>query len=230
MPSTEPAALADLVATASAAYGDDLQAVVLFGSAAEDRVRAVSDLNLIIVLRRFDAAHGEAFGHASNLLRTALRARIMHLLASEIPRAAAAFPVKFADILRRRRVLHGADPFADLVIPRDVAVAQLRQALLDLTLRQRERLVSLGGTPDRLAHASAEAAGALRACAAELLALEGAPAPTPREALQRIAGDPLDDLVAARAERPLPAEAAKALFMRLMATVEAMTVRAEALA
>lgn len=222
-------ALTELIAAAVGAYADHLQAVVLFGSAAEDRVRAVSDVNLILVLTAFEEPRADAFRQSSATVRTALRARIMFLLRAEIPQAAAAFPVKFADILRRRRVLHGQDPFSGLVIPREAAVTQLRQALLDLRLRLRERFVTLGAAPDQLAHASAEAAGGLRACAAELLALEGNPM-APREALQAVAGAPLDDLVQARADRPLEAAAARALFLRLSATVDAMARRAETLA
>jgi len=41
------------------AYADDLEALILFGSAAEGRMRASSDVNLLIVLKRFDALQSD---------------------------------------------------------------------------------------------------------------------------------------------------------------------------
>jgi predicted nucleotidyltransferase len=42
-------AIDDLVRAAEQALGDDLRSVVHFGSAAEDRLRATSDVNVILV-------------------------------------------------------------------------------------------------------------------------------------------------------------------------------------
>ncbi len=42
-----------VVDAARRAFGDDLRSIVLFGSAAEGRLRATSDVNLMLVLRRF---------------------------------------------------------------------------------------------------------------------------------------------------------------------------------
>ena len=53
------ALLDELVAGAREAFGADLIAVVLFGSAAEGRLRKTSDVNVIAVTRRFDPAEFE---------------------------------------------------------------------------------------------------------------------------------------------------------------------------
>ena len=45
--------------------------------------------------------------------------------------------MKFADIVRRHRVLHGVDPFAGVTISRAAAVTRVRQVLLNLVLRLR---------------------------------------------------------------------------------------------
>ena len=49
------AILDELIARAREAFGGDLAAVVLFGSGAEGKLRKTSDVNVILVLRRFDA-------------------------------------------------------------------------------------------------------------------------------------------------------------------------------
>ena len=107
-------ALDDFVAAARAALGNDLASAVLFGSAAEGALRPESDVNLVLVLRTFPASGVDALRGALRFAQAASRLEVMFLLESEIPDAAEAFAVKFADIARRRRVLFGADPFAAL--------------------------------------------------------------------------------------------------------------------
>jgi len=61
--------LGDFVEAARGAFGPDLRAVVLYGSAAEGRLRATSDVNVILVLGTFDRARAEA-------LREPMRVRV----------------------------------------------------------------------------------------------------------------------------------------------------------
>jgi hypothetical protein len=221
-------ALATLVEGLRTAFADDLVAVVLFGSAAENRRRAVSDTNIAVVLRRFDPARVASGREVVALAQIALRLRLMLLRADELPAAATAFAVKFSDIQRRQRVLFGADPFAAVPVPRAAAVAQLRQALLNLVLRLREQWLTARDDRHR-GEAAAAAAGGLRACAAELLVLEGGGAPDPRAALEQVAGAALPELSAARAGT-LSEGAGDALLVRLLALAESMRGRVESLA
>lgn len=226
--------LGRLVEAARAALGDDLQAVVLYGSAAEGRLRATSDVNLVLVLRRFERARVEALREPLRTARAAVGAAPMFLLASELEEAADAFAVKFADLVRRRRVLHGEDPFAGLVVPREAQARRLRQVLLNQLLRMRERFAVAGLREEQLARSLADAAGPLRAAAATLLELEGRPAPSPREALARLvgelgdagAGDALAAMSRARDTGQLaPGEAAPA-FLALLAVAGRLRERA----
>jgi predicted nucleotidyltransferase len=220
-------ALSAVVAGLSSALGDDLVAVVLFGSAAEDRRRAVSDTNMAVVVTTLDPRKVSGLREVVALARVALRLRLMLLRQDEIASAASAFAVKFADIKRRRRVLYGKDPFAALEVTRADGIAQLRQSLLNLVLRLREQWLS-AHDDHQLGQAAAGVAGGLRACAAELLELEGAPAPSPREALEIIAGGALPELSAARADT-LAAGGGDGLLARVLALAEAMRTRAGAL-
>jgi predicted nucleotidyltransferase len=223
-----------LVAAARQALGDDLQAMVLYGSAAEGRLRATSDVNLVLVLRRFDRGRIEALREPLRTARAAVGAAPMFLLAAELPEAAEAFAVKFADLLRRRRVLHGEDPFAGLVVPRAAQLRRLRQVLLNQVLRMRERFALSGQRDEQLARGLAEAAGPLRAAAATLLELEGTAAPSAREALERAVaelGDPaasagLAAMSRAREAGLLPPGEAAPAFLAILALAERLRERA----
>jgi hypothetical protein len=184
-----PAGLEAFVDAAVSACGPELRSVVLFGSGAEGRLRATSDLNLIFVLRTFDAERLDGLREPLRLARAGLRLAPMFILESEVPEAAVAFANKFMDIERRHRVLHGDDPFAALSIPRAAALARLGQVLLNLVMRLRGRYLAQSLREERLPIVVAELAGPLRAAAATLLVLEGGPATSPREALERVASE-----------------------------------------
>ena len=68
--------------------------------------------------------------------------------------AAEAFAVKFGDIGRRHRMLHGVDPFEALTASRAATIARLRQVLLNQLLRLRASL-RRGRRTGRAAGASA---------------------------------------------------------------------------
>jgi predicted nucleotidyltransferase len=182
-----PAGLGMFVEAASAALGPTLRSVVLFGSAAEGRLRPTSDVNLLLVLRAFDIDRMDKLRAPLQLAAAATRVAPMFVLESELAAAESAFAVKFMDVGHRRRVLYGDDPFLGLEIPRAATIARLRQVLLNLLLRLRERYVSLSLDEDRLALVLANLAGPLRAAAASLLALEGRPHLAPREAMAALA-------------------------------------------
>lgn len=57
------------------AFADDLVAVVLFGPAAEQRRRVVSDTNLAVVVKSFTVARSESAREVIALARIALRRR-----------------------------------------------------------------------------------------------------------------------------------------------------------
>src|SRR5262245_20263779 len=182
-----------LVAAAREALGDTLESVVLYGSAVEGRLRPASDVNVIFVLNRFDAARNDALSDAVRVAQASIRLAPMFLLRDEIPHASAAFAVKFADIVRRHRVLYGHDPFASLVIPRERLIARLTQVLMNLRIRLRGAYVRHSRFEDQLVGVITNAAGGLRSAASTLLELEGQPRLAPREALQRVVesfGDP----------------------------------------
>ena len=229
--------LADLVASARQALGDTLESIVLFGSAAEGRLRASSDVNVVIVLNRFDPQRIDALGEPVRTAQAAIRLAPMILLRDEIPHAAAAFAVKFADIVRRHRVLYGSDPFVDLPIARERLLARLLQVLLNLRLRLRSAYVTRA-FDDQLVAVIVHAAGALRAAAATLRELEGSPRLSPRESLGQVVkelGDPrfvgvAAQMSAARESGVLPPDQPRHAVLTLIDLTAAMHERASRLA
>jgi predicted nucleotidyltransferase len=228
--------LADLVAAARQALGDTLESIVLFGSAAEGRLRAASDVNVIFVLKRFEPARADALRDAVRVAQAAIRLAPMILLRDEIPHAASAFAVKFADIVRRHRVLYGDDPFADLAIPRERLLARLLQVLLNLRLRLRAAYVTRA-FDDQLVAVIVHAAGALRSAAATLRELEGQPRLSPRESLAQIVtelGDPrfadvVKQVSAARESGVLPPDVPRQAVLALIDLTASMYDRASSL-
>lgn len=130
--------LRDFTDTASHVLGADLRSIVLFGSAAEGRLRPTSDVNMILVLSQFAQAKVDLLRDSLRVAQAAVRLTPMFLLEAEINAAATAFAQKFADILRRRCVVYGSDPFAGVVVPRSAIISRLKQVLLNLILRLRE--------------------------------------------------------------------------------------------
>jgi predicted nucleotidyltransferase len=226
--------LADLVSAARDALGDSLESIVLYGSAAEGRLRSASDVNVIFVLSRFDAARVEALGDPVRVAQAAIRLAPMVMLREEIPHAAAAFAVKFGDIVRRHKVLHGPDPFADLVIARDRLVARLTQVLLNLRLRLRAAYLTQHTFDDQLIGVIVHTASALRSAAATLRELEGKARSSPRESLAQIVqelGDArfaqvVEQLSVARERGVLPPGAPRQAVLTLIDLAGSMHERA----
>jgi hypothetical protein len=214
--------LGSFVEAAQKAFGANLRSVVLYGSAAEGRLRATSDVNLIVVLRAFDAAQASALREPLRVAQAAIALRPMFLLESEIAQAADAFAQKFDDIAHRRIRLFGDDPFAALQISPEALRRRLRQTLLNLSLRLRAGYVARSLREEQAALMVAEAAGPLRSAAAALLELQGRPAASPKAALEMLAQElgespqTLAHISQIRETRAAPPGAAPATLFRLI--------------
>lgn len=226
----------EVTARVRQALGTDLKSVVVFGSAAEDRLRPTSDVNVLFVLGAFDPPKIEAARGALAAAAAAVRLDPMLILESEIPDAAEAFAVKFSDILRRRRVVFGPDPFANLSIARAAQVRRVRQVLLNVLLRLR-RAFALGANDARaLSDVVASSAAPLRAAANTLRELAGQAALPPREALAAFVketgvpgGDDLVARISEARDHPLGSEAAAAAVTGMIRLAEALRTAAAAL-
>jgi predicted nucleotidyltransferase len=237
LPAEVERSLATFVEAAQEAFGDQLISIILFGSAAEGRLRPTSDVNVIVVLRAFDPDRAARLGAPYRTAAAAIRLEAMFVLRDELAAVMDAFAVKFADVLRRRRVLFGPDPFADLRPSRQAEILRVRQVLLNLTLRLRGRSLVYGTREEQMILAIADAAGPLRAAAAALLELEGRHVDSGKTALASLAAalpdGPWDDLLAAlstaRETLTVPAGTAARALARLSQLAGLLAQRAAAL-
>ena len=237
LPEEVAQALRSFCEAAVAAFGKELRSIVLFGSAAEGKMRATSDVNVLVVLDRFDRALADPMREEARLAHAAVRLQPMFLLTEEIVPAADAFAVKFEDILSRHVVLVGNDPFLGIQIPRDRIIQRLRQDLLNMTIRLRATYVLTSLREEQLAREIADAAAPLRSSALSIRVLEGHPAEAPKAALEAIAaaapGGPWNDVLAglsdAREDGRLAPGVAGDLLIRIIALAAALRERIDRL-
>ena len=237
LPGDVARALDDFVVAARAAFGDQLESVVLYGSAAECALRATSDVNVILVLRAFERERAARLREPARLAHATVRLRAMFLLAEEVAAAAEAFAQKFDDVRRRHRVLWGRDPFAALAPSRAALLARINQVLLNLILRLRAAYVERGLHEEQLVTVVADAAPPLRTAAASLLELEGRAAASPKLALREVAlalggsatEAALSRMSQARDTGTLPAGAGGPTLLDLIELARALRTRLRAL-
>jgi hypothetical protein len=228
--------LEEFVATASQACGEALRSIVLYGSGAEGRLRATSDVNLILVLTEFTPRMADTLREPLRLGQAVARLAVMFLLESEVAAAVNAYPVKYLDISHRHRILHGSNPFEGLSFSRDACVFRLKQVLLNLRLRLRSLYVLRGLNEEQLVLVVADAVGPLRSCAATILELEGRSPPSPREALEQILPEDsawhevMNHLSQARQTRTLEAGVAGKTLFQVMELTELLLSRVGKLA
>jgi predicted nucleotidyltransferase len=238
LPPKVDSVLTEFVDSTKKAFQDDLRSIVLYGSGAEGKLRPASDVNVIVVLSRFDQNKADQLRESLRLAAAAIKLKAMFLLEEEVQPASQAFAVKFADVKRRRRVLYGDDPFAGVSVLREDAIFRLKQTLLNLILRLRESYISRGLREEQLVATIADAAGPLRSCAATLLELEGVTTPSAKEALQQISSslpgaekrdEELHLISEARQKQTLPKGVAALTLFHLIELARLMWVRAAAL-
>jgi len=228
--------LTGFIEDARRVFSTDLRAIVLYGSGAEGKLRPTSDVNVLLLLSGFDQQKADQFRDPLRTAHSAILLRVMFLLESELRPAMAAFAVKFGDIIRRRQVLYGDDPFVGISVQREDSIVRLKQTLLNLTLRLRETYVARGLREEQLVKVIADVAGPLRSCAGTLLELEGRSAPSTKEALDQVASTlpdgaahVLSQMSEARKSKSLPPGVAAPALFHLIELARSMWSRADAL-
>ena len=137
--------LDELVAQLRAAYGEQLSCVVLYGSAASsEHVPKKSDYNVLVLLERTDASTLAAASAIARAWRDAGNPPPMTMTVNEWRRSADVFPMEYADILERHRVLHGTAPFEGITISREQLRLQLEQQVMGKLLQLRQGTLLAG--------------------------------------------------------------------------------------
>jgi predicted nucleotidyltransferase len=113
--------------------GDNLYSCCIYGSAVRgNSIEGVSDINLLIILNQSNAPAHEAIARA---IGSQPLIDPFVLTRHGIERSERVFATKFASIKRNYRVLHGADPLADLKVDPALEKFLCEQAIRNLRLR-----------------------------------------------------------------------------------------------
>jgi hypothetical protein len=138
--------LDELVAQLQKVYGAQLRSVVLYGSAAAgEHIPKRSDYNVLVIVDeltmqhlRTGAAVARAWGESGN-------PPPLTLTMSEWQGSADIFPMEYADILERHRVLFGSPPFDGIVVDRKDLRLQVEHEAMGKLLKLRQGILASGG-------------------------------------------------------------------------------------
>jgi len=138
--------LEELVSQLQLAYGDGLRSVVLFGSAvAGEHNPKNSDYNVLVIVDSLPLARLRAVAAVSKAWAEDGNPPPMTFTANEWKSSADIFPMEYADILERHRVLFGDPPFDGIrVAPSDLRL-QVEQQTMGKLLQLRQATMGAGG-------------------------------------------------------------------------------------
>jgi predicted nucleotidyltransferase len=105
------------VKTLQESFGDNLRSVIAYGSYAGGHfVPGTSDVNLLVVLEASNPGQVESFGRKGKSLIRRLNITPLILTKAEFLSSADVFPIEYADIQARHKVLMGEDLTASLAL------------------------------------------------------------------------------------------------------------------
>ena len=135
----EEEALVQLVAKLKNVLPDQLDAVVLYGSAVDhDFAHGFSDVNVLVTMKSADAAALKAAAPVIDWWVKQGHPVPVVMNTHELAQAADVFAIEFIDMQQRHRVLHGNDPLTTLYIPRDLHRVQVERELRTSMVKLRQ--------------------------------------------------------------------------------------------
>lgn len=137
--------LDELVTQLRSAYGAQLSSVVLYGSAAAgEHVPKKSDYNVLVLLGRFEAAALAAASAVARAWSDAGNPPPMTMTMDEWRRSVDVFPMEYADMIERHRMLYGPPPFEGMSVAREHLRLQLEHELMSKLLQLRQGTLMAG--------------------------------------------------------------------------------------
>ncbi len=128
------------------AFGDDLAAIILFGSAARgEYVRHRSDINMLVVLSEQGITQLEVLSALTARWHKRRVATPLFMTAEDIDASLDTFPIEFLNIRRHYRMIFGRDVLADLEFKPEHLRLQCERELKAKALLLLERFVELDG-------------------------------------------------------------------------------------
>ena len=181
--------LDELVSQLRAAYGSALRSIVLYGSAAAgEHNPKKSDYNVLVIVDALDAARLTAASAASRAWAESGNPAPLTLTTSEWRGSADIFPMEYADILERHRVLFGDPPFVDIRVDLKDLRLQLEQEAMGKLIKLRQGLLAAGNEGQRQLELLAASASAIMIIFRAVLRMHGSTPPADNVALAEAAG------------------------------------------
>jgi len=142
--------LDELVSQLRAAYGTALRSIVLYGSAAAgEHIAKKSDYNVLVIVDDLGAARLVAASAASRAWADSGNPAPLTLTMSEWRGSSDIFPMEYADILERHRVLSGDPPFDGITVDLKDLRLQLEHEAMGKLIRLRQGILASGNEGDR---------------------------------------------------------------------------------
>lgn len=184
--------LAALTRDLASALSSDLIGVALYGGLAKGRYTpGISDVNVLVVVRRADFDTLERMATPLTAARRSGRIVSLVVAADEMQRLAGVFPVKIADIKAAHRVLHGTIPLDAIAVDPRMLVLRVRQQLANMELRTRNETIVHAADPDALWRHMTQILPKLAVTLETVLRLRGEDVPSARARLLRRASEVL---------------------------------------
>ena len=189
MLSTE-AKLTDLVSRMKEYAAENLESIILYGSAARgDHKEGHSDLNVLCVLRSVAARELARVTPVVHWwCKDQNEPAPLFFTAEELRHSADVFSIEILDMQRSRRILFGSDVIDGIPVPMNIHRVQVEHDLRTLLLKLRQHFVLTGQKENELRAAEAKSSSSVLALLRHtLIAFEEEPPATAAEVFARIA-------------------------------------------
>ena len=176
--------LDELVSQLRAAYGTALRSIVLYGSAAAgEHIPKRSDYNVLVIVDALDSDRLTAASAASRAWTEAGNPAPLTLTTPEWRGSSDIFPMEYADILDRHKVLFGDPPFEGISVDRKDLRLQLEQEAMGKLIKMRQGVLASGNDGKRQVELLASSLGPVMVVFRAFLRLHGTPPPRDNVAL-----------------------------------------------
>lgn len=178
--------LDDLVAQLKQVHGSALRAVVLYGSAASDEQVAGSDQNVLVIVETLALVTLRTLAQTTRAWQEAKNPPPLTLTVDEWLRSADIFPLEYADILERHKLLHGTLPLDGIRVQMSDLRLQTEHEAMGKLLRLRRGVMTAGTDVKRQSELLKDSFSSLLVIFRGVLRLHGQT--PPRDALQVVTG------------------------------------------
>jgi hypothetical protein len=178
--------LDELVDQLKKVYGAQLRAVVLYGSAAAgEHIAKRSDYNVLVIVDELTMDHMRAGAAVARAWGEDGNPPPLTLTSAEWRGSADIFPMEYADILERHRVLFGAPPFDGIAVDRRHLRLHVEHEAMGKLLKLRQGVLAGGGDAKANIELLAQSLSTIMVIFRAVERLHGAVPPTDYDRLSR---------------------------------------------